>query len=60
MSYLYMPDEFRSHFRLSRETFENLCTRIANCAAFRKPTGPTLDPTKAVLIYLWYIGWCYR
>ena len=37
-----MPDEFRSHFRLSRETFENLCTRIANCAAFKKPTGPTL------------------
>jgi hypothetical protein len=36
MSYLYMPDEFRSHFRLSRETFENLFTRIANCAAFRK------------------------
>ena len=28
-----MPNEFRSHFRLSRETFETLCTRIANCAA---------------------------
>ena len=38
----YMPDEFRSHFRLSRETFENLCARIANCAEFRKLTGPTL------------------
>ena len=37
-----MPDEFRSHFKLSRETFENLCMRIENCAAIRKPTGPTL------------------
>ena len=37
-----MPDEFRSHFRLSREAFVKLCTGIANCAAFKKPTGPTL------------------
>ena len=60
----YVTAEFRSHFRLSRETFENLCTRnkTADCAAFRKPTGPPLGPTKTVLTYLWYIaiGWCYR
>ena len=32
----------------------------ANCAAFRKPTGPPLSPKKTVLTYLWYIaiGWC--
>ena len=31
----YMPDEFRSHFRLSGETFENLSERIAECATFK-------------------------
>jgi hypothetical protein len=52
-----MPDEFRSHFRLSRETFENLSERIAECATFKNSIGPPIDHAKDLLMLLWYIGW---
>ena len=52
-----MSDEFRSHFRLSRETFENLSERIAECATFKNSIGPPIDHAKDLLMLLWYIGW---
>ena len=52
----YMPDEFRSHFRLTRESFDYLSMRIANCKTYNKQRGPEADPVRDPLMFLWYIG----
>ena len=52
----YMPDEFRSHFRLTRESFDYLSMRIANCKTYNKQRGAEADPVRDSLMCLWYIG----
>ena len=52
--------EFRSHFRLSVETFEQLVVELGNCPEL--PTGPQyggrepISVVKHLLITLWFLG----
>ena len=52
----YSPDDFRSHFRLTRESFDNLTQKISECGVYNQKSGPPVDPVKDVLMFLWYIG----
>ena len=56
----YSLSEFRGHFRLSVETFEQLVIELGNCPEL--PTGPQyggrepISVVKHLLITLWFLG----
>ena len=52
----YSPDDFKTHFRLSRETFQSTCDRLSSLDEYNKVKGPTPDHEKELLMFLWYIG----
>jgi hypothetical protein len=52
----YSPDDFKSHFRLTRETFQSTCQRLSQTEEFNKLKGPTPNVEKDLLMFLWYIG----
>lgn len=58
----YSPDDFKMHFRLTRETFEATCLRLSRHDAFNRQKGPAPNVEKELLMYLWYIGnlECFR
>ena len=58
----YSPDDFKSHFRLTRETFHRTCMRLSRTEEYNKPKGPAPDVEKDLLMFLWYIGnlECFR
>ena len=55
----YLPDEFKQHFRMTRETCEILTREILQTGLI--PLGnnsgrPVIAPQKQVLTFLWGIG----
>ena len=52
----YEPDDFRSHFRLTRQSFDDLAQKISKCNEYNKKSGPPVDPVKDTVMFLWYIG----
>ena len=56
----YNLSEFRSHFRISADTFEQLVVELGNCPEL--PTGPQhggrepISVEKHLLITLWFLG----
>ena len=55
----YLPDEFKSHFRMTRETCELFAQEAMRMG--RIPLGntsgrPAIPPAKQVLAFLWSIG----
>ncbi|KAJ3655831.1 hypothetical protein Zmor_014941 [Zophobas morio] len=56
---MYRPDEFRSHFRMYRETFhgivELLAPKIVNVEQFG-PGRPHINVEKQVLVFLWFMA----
>lgn len=52
----YTLDEFKTHFRLSRDTFERTCQRLSTVNAYNNLKGPTPNLEKELLMFLWYIG----
>jgi hypothetical protein len=52
----YSPDDFKSHFRLTRETFQSTCQRLSQTEEFNKLKGPIPNVEKDLLMFLWYIG----
>ena len=52
----YEPDDFRSHFRLTRQSFDDLAQKISKCNEYNKKSDPPVDPVKDTLMFLWYIG----
>ena len=55
----YFPDQFRQHFRMTRETCELLSREIMQTGEI--PTGnpagrPVITPEKQILAFLWRIG----
>ena len=49
-------DDFKMHFRLTRETFEATCLRLSRHDAFNRQKGPAPYIEKELLMYLWHIG----
>ncbi|XP_062571768.1 uncharacterized protein LOC134233782 [Saccostrea cucullata] len=56
----YLPEQFKRHFRLSRETFECILNHLANFPTLqrRQLTGGRLQTTleKDLMMLLWYLG----
>lgn len=52
----YSLDDFKTHFRLKRETFQATYTRLSRSNAYTKEKGPTPNLEKELLMFLWYIG----
>lgn len=52
----YTLDDFRSHFRLSRTTFEFAVQLIAPLEEYNNIHGPLPDVQRDLLQFLWYIG----
>ncbi|XP_070541556.1 uncharacterized protein [Ptychodera flava] len=58
----YDPDDFREHFRLSRESFEAVLTLLMECNEIPQPGQDGLRGKmpilieKQLLIFLWYLG----
>ncbi|XP_062576534.1 putative nuclease HARBI1 [Saccostrea cucullata] len=52
----YLPDEFRSNFRLTRQSFDELTARVGVCNVYNTQRGPAVDPVKDLLMFLWFIG----
>ena len=55
----YLPGEFKSHFRMTRQTCELLAQEIVHTG--RIPTGntsgrPTILPEKQILLFLWSVA----
>nr|XP_022290446.1 protein ANTAGONIST OF LIKE HETEROCHROMATIN PROTEIN 1-like [Crassostrea virginica] len=55
----YSPDEFSSHFRMRRETFEEVCRQIVSTECF--PTEhlngrEIIEPSKQVMISIWMLA----
>ncbi|XP_066582413.1 putative nuclease HARBI1 [Prorops nasuta] len=51
----YSLSDFKSHFRLSKFTFEALVQRIGPCL-LRRANGPKVHPFKQLAIALWIFG----
>lgn len=56
----YLPEQFKRHFRVSRETFECILVHMANLPTVqrRRQTGGRLQTTleKDLMMLLWYLG----
>lgn len=52
----YTLDEFKTHFRFSRDTFESTWERLSKVNAYNNRKGPTPNLEKKLLMFLWYIG----
>jgi hypothetical protein len=52
----YSPDDFKSHFRMSREAFTETTCVLSNLDQFNKAKGPSANVDKNLLMFLWYIG----
>ena len=53
----YNFDDFRHHFRLSRDVYEQLLQHIAPSLMLENEGGKEgIDPDKQLLIFLWYMG----
>jgi hypothetical protein len=53
---LYVPSEFKSHFRMSRTTMEILCQEMINTGKI--PTEsirgrPVIPPEKQIIVFVW-------
>ncbi|XP_066589735.1 putative nuclease HARBI1 [Prorops nasuta] len=51
----YSLSDFKSHFRLSKATFEALLEKIGSCL-LQTPDGPKIMPFKQLAITLWVLG----
>ena len=52
----YLPDEFKHHFRVTKETFETLSREILRTGhiPLGNPSGrPVIQPQKQILTFLW-------
>ena len=49
----YELDDFRSHFRLTRQSFSDLTQKISKCNEYNKQSDPPVDPVKDTLMFLW-------
>ena len=62
----YQPDEFRSHFRLKRCTFDSLVMVVVGTGYLPLDNNgsrrPVIDPTKQVLVAVWMLATpeCHR
>jgi len=55
----YLPDEFKSHFHLTRETcelFAQKAMRMGRIPLGNTPGRPAIPPAKQVLAFLWSMG----
>ena len=55
----YLPDQFKQHFRMTRETCEILSREIMQTGRIptENPSGrPVIDPEKQILVFLWRIA----
>ena len=55
----YPDSTFRRHFRMSRESVENLCLLLSRSLHVQKKSNrgkPMVELRKQVLIHLWYIS----
>ena len=53
----YLPDEFKHHFRMTRETCELLSLEIMQTGQIRNSSGwPVIAPQKQILAFLWRIA----
>ncbi|XP_062574349.1 putative nuclease HARBI1 [Saccostrea cucullata] len=55
----YTLDEFKTHFRLSRDTCESTnctCQRLSTVNAYNNQKGPAPNLEKELLMFLWYLG----
>ncbi|KAK3721273.1 hypothetical protein QZH41_011157, partial [Actinostola sp. cb2023] len=56
---LYLPSEFKSHFRMTQTTMEILCREVVNTGKI--PIGntrgrPLIRPEKQVLVFVWCLA----
>jgi hypothetical protein len=62
MLYLYHPDDFKGHFRVSRRTFDLLVTELGHCRGIPTPTDrgrggrEPVTVKKQLLITLWMLA----
>jgi hypothetical protein len=52
----YTLDDFKSHFRLTRMTFESTYLRLGPLPEYNNAHEPIPDVQKDLLMFLWYIG----
>jgi hypothetical protein len=52
----YTLDDFKSHFRMSRGTYERTCLHLRPLPEYNRTTGPIPNVEKDVLMFLWFIG----
>ena len=52
----YTLDDFKSHFRLSRVTYQATCTRLRPLSDYNERTEPVPNVEKNLLMFLWFIG----
>ena len=52
----YSIDDFKMHFRLTRETLHSTYARLIQCDVYTKSSGPQPNLEKEFLMFLWYIG----
>jgi hypothetical protein len=52
----YTLNDFKSHFRLTRMTFESTYLRLGLLPEYNNAHGPIPDVQKYLLVFLWYIG----
>jgi hypothetical protein len=55
---MYSLDDFKSHFRLSRHSFQTLLVQMEKAPTFNRANGPSVNTEKELLMFLWYVGTC--
>jgi hypothetical protein len=55
---MYSLDDFKSHFRLSRHSFQTLLAEMEKAPTLNQATGPSINIEKELLMFLWYLGMC--
>ena len=53
---VYSLDDFKSHFRLSRHSFQSLLVEMEKAPSFNRASGPSVNTEKELLMFLWYLG----
>ena len=55
----YLPSEFRSHFRMSASTLEELCGELVGTGlipTFREAGRSVVDAKKQIMVAMWYFA----
>lgn len=53
---LYSLDDFKSHFRLTRDSFQSLLLQVGNSPTYNQARGRLVNVEKEMLMFLWYLG----